>query len=100
MRIPVLLRTSTIPHVQNACSSSKVRSRRFPVRGQQPRPCRPLCHAGDHTGQRLPGRGERLFVPGLASGLQQLPSRRALLADGLDQDRQDRQALTGAGVHP
>ena len=38
-------------------------------------------------------------VPGLAGRLQQRLSCRAPLADGLDQDRQDRQALAGAGVH-
>src|SRR5271165_6890402 len=36
MRTPVFLRTSTIAQVQNAFSSSKVRSRRFPVTGSAP----------------------------------------------------------------
>jgi hypothetical protein len=54
---------------------------------------------GHHTGKRLARRGEGLPVLGLAGRLQQLLGCLEPLADGLDQDWQDGQALTGAGVH-
>ena len=72
----------------------------FPVPGiSGPYPSDRRAVPCDHPGEPLPGRGERLAVPGLAGRLQQRLGCRAPLVDGLDQDRQDRQALAGAGVH-
>ena len=100
MRMPVARRTSTVAQVQNARSSSWMRSRRLPARrlaGPDP--------GGDaacvaEAGQGLPGGGEGLARDVPRAAARQRGGVLAPLVGGADQDRQHGQAFAGAGVHP
>ena len=97
MRMPVARRTSTVAQVQNARSSSWMRSRRLPA------PCSPaqilaVTRVVARTGEGLPAGGEGLARDCAAGRCQARGGVLAPLVGGADQDRQHGQAFAGAGV--
>jgi hypothetical protein len=97
-RTPVERSTSMIAQVQNAWSSSpgQVVTLAAAIGGQD-------VHglpAGRGAGEGLPGDSERAARLSACCGSQDAGSSRVVLGGRADQDRQDGQALAGAGIHP